>query len=233
MSYDTSISQIIAQHAVKLTSCSFAPLPNLLSHNLNARASPRWDAPSLGHLASLNNLTSLSVTRLSQAGARAIGTLFDKMGDGDSSALEDVSLDFLWLDDALCEALVKAGRRLRRLRLSTAGTKLSDRGVLAIIEGCDALEELWLDEVQGMFVNSHITLVINLVFRTTLSSVMVQSGRASSIPEYPSSLYRYERSRSTSLLDSRPPHITPLHCPRNSPKAFHHAHVPPIRPIFG
>lgn len=68
---------------------------------------------------------------------------------GEYSNVEDIWLDFLWLDDPLCESLVSAGRRLKRLRLGTSGTKLTDKGIIAILEGCDNLEELALLEVQG------------------------------------------------------------------------------------
>ena len=69
---------------------------------------------------------------------------------GEYSNIENIWLDFLWLDDSLCESLVAAGRRLKRLRLGTSGTKLTDRGVIAVLEGCDNLEELSLLEVQGL-----------------------------------------------------------------------------------
>jgi hypothetical protein len=64
--------------------------------------------------------------------------------------LEDVGVDFVWLDDPLCEKIVEAGRRIRKLKLGTSGTKLSDKGIVAIMEGCDALEELVLEDVQGV-----------------------------------------------------------------------------------
>jgi hypothetical protein len=68
---------------------------------------------------------------------------------GEESGIEDMWLDFVWLDDSLCELLVAAGRRLTRLTLGTPGTKLTDRGILSILEGCDNLEELTLLEVEG------------------------------------------------------------------------------------
>lgn len=119
----------------------------MLHDNPAARqALPRWDAPSLFHLSTLP-LTTLHIHRLSQSGARSLAALFVKMGE--YSNLEDVWLDFLWLDDTLCESLVSAGRRMKRLRLGTSGTKLTDKGVVAILEGCDNLEEISLLEVQG------------------------------------------------------------------------------------
>jgi hypothetical protein len=68
---------------------------------------------------------------------------------GEYSTLEELSIDFVWLDDQLCEKIVGAGGKLRKLRIGTIGTKLTDRGVIALIEGCDALTALTLDEVQG------------------------------------------------------------------------------------
>ncbi|EJD52710.1 hypothetical protein AURDEDRAFT_181254 [Auricularia subglabra TFB-10046 SS5] len=145
------LCEALATHNSKLTTLAFTPEPSLvpLSPQIPAHARfepPRWDAPSLHMLAALP-LTHLHLSRLSQAGARSLGILFSKLGD--LSNLEDVALDFLWLDDSLCDKLVEASKRLRHLRLSTHGTKLSDRGVLAILEGVDGLEELEFVEVEG------------------------------------------------------------------------------------
>lgn len=68
---------------------------------------------------------------------------------GEDSLLEDVSLDFVWLDDPLCEKVVEAGRRIRKLKVGTSGTKLTDKGLGSIFEGCDALEDFALVEAQG------------------------------------------------------------------------------------
>lgn len=106
----------------------------------------KWDAPSLSLLSTIS-LTSLHLSRLSQSGARALSALLSSIGE--YSTLEDLSLDFVWLDDSLCERIVEAGRRVRKLKISTSGTKLSDKGLVAIAEGCDALEDLVLEEVQG------------------------------------------------------------------------------------
>lgn len=126
-------------------------MPILLRDSAQARqALPRWDAPSLLHLSALP-LTTLHIHRLSQSGAKSLAALFAKMGE--YSNLEDVWLDFVWLDDGLCESLVAAGRRLKRLMLSTSGTKLTDRGIVTILEGCDVLEDLSLLEVQGRVIS--------------------------------------------------------------------------------
>ena len=138
----------------KLTSCSFAPPSMLLSHTSPVRLTlPRWDAPSFPFLSTLP-LSSLRVNRLSQQGARSLSALFAKISE--YSNLEDVSLGFLWLDDQLCDSLVLAGRKLKRLQLATSGTKLTDKGIIAILEGCDVLEELSLVDVQGLFLRSNV-----------------------------------------------------------------------------
>ncbi|KAG8968397.1 peroxin [Tulasnella sp. 419] len=62
--------------------------------------------------------------------------------------------------NGLCEALARycprlgtfnaaLGRTLKRLSIGTKGTKLTDKGVIALIEGCDLLEEFSMIEVEG------------------------------------------------------------------------------------
>ncbi|KAJ7490182.1 hypothetical protein B0H11DRAFT_1912198 [Mycena galericulata] len=86
------------------------------------------------------------VSPLSQPGARAFSAFLDNLGD--ESLLESLNVDFVWLDDALCEKIVDAGRKIQKQTLTTSGTKLSDKGIVSILEGCEALEELVLDEVR-------------------------------------------------------------------------------------
>jgi len=71
------------------------------------------------------------------------------MALGDQSLLENVLLDFLWLDDALCEKLAAAAKKIKRLRLSTSGTKLTDRGLNAVLDAAMDLEDFDLTEVEG------------------------------------------------------------------------------------
>ncbi|KAH7108195.1 hypothetical protein BKA62DRAFT_681390 [Auriculariales sp. MPI-PUGE-AT-0066] len=146
-----SLCETLSIFNVKLGRFSFVPEPSLIPQSpqtpVHARhVPPRWDASSLPQLAELP-IHTLQLSRLSQTGARALGQLCAALGD--RSNLEDVSLDFLWLDDTLCEKLVLASRRLRRLQLSSNGTKLTDRGVHAILEGVDSLEDFRLIEVEG------------------------------------------------------------------------------------
>jgi hypothetical protein len=109
-------------------------------------AVPKWNAPSLPLLAALP-VTKLHITRLSQQGSRALTVLFSHLGE--DSLLEDVNLDFVWLDDSLCQKVVEAGRRIRKFKIGTCGTKLTDKGLISILEGCDALEDFSLIEAQG------------------------------------------------------------------------------------
>jgi hypothetical protein len=132
---------MLASHNHRLMRFSCTPNPRYSRMNF-----VKWNGPSLPLLSSLP-LTSLRLSRLSQAGARSLSVLLSNIGE--YSTLEEISVDFVWLDDQLCERIVEAGGKLRRLRLGTSGTKLTDKGVVTLVERCDALEELTFDEVQG------------------------------------------------------------------------------------
>ncbi|KAJ7502764.1 hypothetical protein B0H11DRAFT_1853798 [Mycena galericulata] len=136
------LCEMLGKHNPRLVRVAFAPPP--LSPQRCTLA--KWEAPSLPLLTGVP-LTSLRLCRLSQPGARAFSAFLDNLGD--ESLLESLNLDFVWLDDSLCEKIVDAGRKIQKLTLTTSGTKLSDKGIVSILEGCEALEELVLDEVQG------------------------------------------------------------------------------------
>ncbi|KAJ6497899.1 hypothetical protein C8R45DRAFT_984585 [Mycena sanguinolenta] len=138
------LCEVLATHNPRLSTVVFAPPPLAPSRRCSLA---KWDAPSLPLLSGLQGLTSLRLCRLSQAGARAFAALLENLSD--ESLLEYLDLDFVWLDDPLCEKIVDAGRKIQKLSLTTSGTKLSDKGIVTILEGCDALEEFVLDEVQG------------------------------------------------------------------------------------
>lgn len=63
----------------------------------------------------------------------------------------------MFLDVTLCYAIAEVGSRgnLKRLQLSTSGTKLSTEAFVSLVEGCVALEELILKDVQGKFLVSY------------------------------------------------------------------------------
>lgn len=78
---------------------------------------------------------------------------------GEDSVLENLNLDLVWLDERLCDAIAEAGRKIRRLRLSTNGTKLNEKGLTTILEKCDNMEELNLDEVQGEIIKCNTSFM--------------------------------------------------------------------------
>ncbi|TNY22920.1 hypothetical protein DMC30DRAFT_444842 [Rhodotorula diobovata] len=109
-------------------------------------ASPRWDAP---HLSSLPlSLTRLSLSHLSSPGARALGAALPSF-----PSLETLELArTLFVDDKLLEQVGAGARALRRLVVrDMGGTKLSEGGLGALFDGCEALEALELDCVEGRF----------------------------------------------------------------------------------
>ncbi|KIK67003.1 hypothetical protein GYMLUDRAFT_37033 [Collybiopsis luxurians FD-317 M1] len=106
----------------------------------------KWDASSLPLLSSLP-ITTISLSGLSQAGTRALVWMLRSLGQ--DSVLENLTIDLMWFDESLCEAIAASGRKIRRLHLSSNGTKLNDNGLISILESCDGIEELVLDEIQG------------------------------------------------------------------------------------
>src|SRR5258708_2325240 len=137
-------------HCTKLSGFLFnPPNPFLAESSPIVKSGPsqlRWDSPSLPHLSTLQ-LARISISRLTQVVAKNLLSCISKTAG--FSHLEALQLDFLWLDHTLCEALSQRARKLKRLKFGTIGTKLTDRGILAVLENCDALEEFELCEVQG------------------------------------------------------------------------------------
>ncbi|KAI3615277.1 hypothetical protein WG66_003611 [Moniliophthora roreri] len=138
------LGEILASCNSRLQSFSYTP--HALASSQACHSSRKWDAPSLPLLTSLN-ITHLHITRLSQSGARSLIEMLSQLGE--DCQLESLIIDLVWLDELLCDAIAGAGKRLHTLRLSTCGTKLNDTGVISILEGCESLQELALDEVQG------------------------------------------------------------------------------------
>ncbi|KAJ3749130.1 hypothetical protein DFH05DRAFT_1475596 [Lentinula detonsa] len=106
----------------------------------------KWDAPSLALLSTLP-ITTLSLSGLSQAGTRAFARMLSDTRE--DSFLENLDIDLIWLDETICEAITEAGKKIRRLRISTNGTKFNDKGLISIMEACESMEELTLADVQG------------------------------------------------------------------------------------
>ncbi|KAG8746975.1 peroxin [Ceratobasidium sp. 414] len=137
----------------EMTLATYAPHLKRFTFSPNSVAAPvlKWDAPSISHLPPL---THLALSRLSQAGASALAA-----NPPDARSL---ALDFVWLDDFVCERLARAS--VRKLVVGTGGTKLTDRGIGTLMEGCEALEELELVDVQG---EPSIQMAVGLLMRGT------------------------------------------------------------------
>ncbi|KAF8756904.1 Glycosyltransferase like family 2 [Rhizoctonia solani] len=126
------IRDIFSTHTPHLKRFAFAPTSAPRDNTLPLK----WDAPSLSVLPPLAHLR---LTRLSQSGASALAS--------HPPEVQHLELDFVWLDDWVCERLARMPR-VKRMTISTGGTKLTDRGVSALVEGCETLEVLELVEVQ-------------------------------------------------------------------------------------
>ncbi|KAG9098421.1 peroxin [Ceratobasidium sp. 370] len=141
------------------TLATYAPHLKRFTFSPNSSTAPvlKWDAPSISHLPPL---THLALSRLSQAGASALAA-----NPPDARSL---ALDFVWLDDFVCERLARAS--VRKLAIGTGGTKLTDRGIAALMEGCEALEELEFVDVQGRLSK---TLWANVELPPTLNALKI------------------------------------------------------------
>ncbi|KAJ7594696.1 hypothetical protein C8J56DRAFT_1023241 [Mycena floridula] len=137
------LCETLMLHCPRLMHFSHSPPFAIAMHQSGVS---KWDALSLPLLNGLP-ITTLHLSRLSQSGARALTTFLTTLGE--YSTIESLGVNFVWLDDQLCEAITTAGRKLRSLTIGTSGTRLTDKGVVALLEGCDSLEELVFDDVQG------------------------------------------------------------------------------------
>ncbi|GAA6043988.1 hypothetical protein JCM8097_003426 [Rhodosporidiobolus ruineniae] len=106
----------------------------------------RWDAPGLASLPN-HSLTSLLLASLSQAGCKSLGAALPLF-----LALEELEVaKTLFVDDALLGDVGQgAARTLRRFKVrEMGGTKLSEVGLGEVSRGCEGLEVLELDGVEG------------------------------------------------------------------------------------
>ncbi|BGP18452.1 hypothetical protein JCM10213_003185 [Rhodosporidiobolus nylandii] len=106
---------------------------------------PRWDAPGLSSLP--GGLTSLSLSSLSQAGCKSLGGALPLF-----LSLESLEIaKTLFVDDALLQDVGQgAARTLRRFKVrDMGGTKLSEAGLAEVLNGCEGLEVLELEGVEG------------------------------------------------------------------------------------
>ncbi|KAF8678307.1 hypothetical protein RHS04_05587 [Rhizoctonia solani] len=154
------IRDIFSTHTPHLKRFAFAPTSAPRDNTLPLK----WDAPSLSVLPPLAHLR---LTRLSQSGASALAS--------HPPEVQHLELDFVWLDDWVCERLARMPR-VKRMTISTGGTKLTDRGVSALVEGCETLEVLELVEVQGRLSKSLWSNVELLPMLHTLKIALSESG---------------------------------------------------------
>ncbi|BGO93565.1 hypothetical protein NBRC10512_000701 [Rhodotorula toruloides] len=128
-----------------------SPTASFASHGAGSasHAPPRWDAPSLSSLPS--TLTSLSISSLSLAGSR---TLSNSLASFPS--LESLSLSrTLFIDDAVLSSIGENCKALKRLEVrEMGGTKISENGLGEVFAGCEGLEVLVFDAVEGRFSRS-------------------------------------------------------------------------------
>lgn len=107
----------------------------------------RWDALDIGALP--GTITSLSLSHLSARGAKSLAAALESLCFSSLEKLELVKTRFI--DDTFMEALAEGCRRLVVLNLvDLSGTKLTDQGFLTVFTASDMLEELSLEDLQGM-----------------------------------------------------------------------------------
>ncbi|GAA5837451.1 hypothetical protein JCM11251_002109 [Rhodosporidiobolus azoricus] len=105
----------------------------------------RWDAPGLSSLPS--GLTFISLSSLSQAGCKSLASAL--AGFPSLTSLEVAKT--LFVDDpVLTEVGQGAPKSLKKLAIrEMGGTKLSEAGLKEVLQGCQGLEILELDAVEG------------------------------------------------------------------------------------
>ncbi|BGP01981.1 hypothetical protein RTG_02305 [Rhodotorula toruloides ATCC 204091] len=128
-----------------------SPTASFASHGASSTSHtpPRWDATSLSSLPS--TLTSLSISSLSLAGSRTLSTSLAFF-----PSLESLSLSrTLFVDDAVLSSIGENCKALKRLEVKDmGGTKVGENGLGEVFAGCEALEVLVLDAVEGRFSRS-------------------------------------------------------------------------------
>lgn len=173
----------LVSYNTKLNRFAYKPNSQLVSASSSAT---KWDAPSLPLLAPLItscNLAHLTLTRLTQTGAQSLSLLLDALAEeaelpsssgASGSWLQSLDLNFVWLDDPLCERIVKASRRtLKQLTLGTQGTKLTDVGIVTLLEGLEKLEEFGLVHVEGRLSKTLWTKLAQDTIPTSLNKLTI------------------------------------------------------------
>ena len=98
------------------------------------------------NLSSLSHITTLYVSDLSLDAAKSLTAALEQL-----EMLESVSFDFKFIEDSLLFRLAECcgPKRLKEVNLKSKGTKLSDKGVLALMHGCPKLRRLELSKMES------------------------------------------------------------------------------------
>ncbi|SPO39838.1 uncharacterized protein PSFLO_05319 [Pseudozyma flocculosa] len=92
----------------------------------------------------LGHLRRLYLSHLSLDGWRMLGASIPSL-----SNIETLSLDCQFVEDTVLCQIGETCKKLRHLCISTGGTKMTAKGLSAVLEGCYALESLTLVDVEG------------------------------------------------------------------------------------
>jgi hypothetical protein len=121
------------------------PSPSDDKSHAAPKSTERWDATDISRLPL--SLRSLSVSHVSLEGSRALASAFSSLPNLESLVISES----MFVDDAFMKSLGDA-KRLKKLRISSMhGTKLTEKGLGELFEGCTGLEELTLDNVEGEY----------------------------------------------------------------------------------
>ncbi|CDZ98295.1 hypothetical protein [Phaffia rhodozyma] len=126
---------------LSLVASPLSPASTLTQHQPNSI--PRFNLPH----PIPSQLETLELSRLSVVGTKNLSLHLTTLPR--DASLEKISIESALMDDQLCELITKAGRGVKNVWLRTSGTKLTDKGILAILEDCPSLESFCLSEVQG------------------------------------------------------------------------------------
>ncbi|PWN48779.1 hypothetical protein IE53DRAFT_177932 [Violaceomyces palustris] len=103
--------------------------------------SSRWDCFGIHTLPCLREL---SLSHLSREGVKNLTAALPYLPH-----IEFLTLDFQFVDDTLLSGVSESCKKVANLTIRTSGTKMTDKGILAIFQGCNDLRSLTLSEVEG------------------------------------------------------------------------------------
>lgn len=146
-----SICTVVHQSCPQLRQLLIRPTISDLAHSQHRLASQescygftpppqRWDAFMM---LTLQCLDTLYISGLSVDGIRELQSFLSQ-----ASRLSFLTVDSQFVDDALLHQVADL-KRLKQLLIKTSGTKMTDKGVTAVLENCDMLQGLTLTEVEG------------------------------------------------------------------------------------